>query len=83
MIATCGSVSEAVEEMARCVLRSGTRVSAAVGHAGREMEAAADALAHRILGKKNVPAVERYRVGASVGAHTGTESLGVFWWPKA
>jgi fatty acid-binding protein DegV len=83
MIATCGSVSEAVEEMARYVLHSGTRVSAAVGHAGREMEAAADALAHRILGKKSVPAVERYRVGASVGAHTGTECLGVFWWPPA
>jgi fatty acid-binding protein DegV len=83
MIATCGSVSEAVEEMARHVLHGGTRSSAAVGHAGREMEAAADALAHRILGKESVPAVERYRVGASVGAHTGAESLGVFWWPRA
>ncbi len=80
-IATCGSVSAAVEEMARHVLRRGTRISAAVGHAGREMESAADALAHRILGRKGVSAVERYRVGASVGAHTGSESLGVFWWP--
>ena len=52
MIATCGSVSEAAEEMAGYVLHSGTRVSAAVGHAGREMEAAADALAHRILDKE-------------------------------
>lgn len=81
MIATCGSVSEAVEEMTRYVLDHGTRISAAVGHAGREMEAAADALAHELLRAKGVMAVERYRVGASVGAHTGTESLGVFWWP--
>ena len=83
IITRCGSVSEAVDEMASHVLRSEDRASAAVGHAGREMESAADTLAHMILGRERVPEVERYRVGASVEAHTGAESLGVFWWPRA
>lgn len=74
------SVAEAVEQMAQPVLRSGAG-SVAVGHAGSEMEGAADTLAHRILGAETGLAVERYRVGASVGAHTGPESLGAFWWP--
>lgn len=81
MIATCGCVSEAVEEMARYVLHSGARISAAVGHAGRELEAAADELAHRLPHSNGVLTVERYRVGAAVGAHTGADSFGAFWWP--
>jgi len=81
VIAACETIDEAVDAMTRCVLASGPQVPAAVGYAGREMEPAADALAHRILSTEGALAVERYRVGASVGAHTGAESLGVFWWP--
>lgn len=78
---TCRAIGDAVQAMARHVLRAESRVAAAVGHAGREMEAAADAVAHAILDPERVPTVERYRVGAAVGAHTGSESMGVFWWP--
>ncbi len=53
---------------------------AAVGHAAREVEAEADRLAHDLLGRP-VSTVERYRVAPSVGAHTGPDAYGAFWWP--
>jgi DegV family protein with EDD domain len=76
----CGSEAEAVERMATLTLHDDHAIAAAVGHAGRALEPAADRLAHRLAGA-GVPSVERYRVGASVGAHTGPDSFGVFWWP--
>jgi len=54
----------------------------AVGHAATELEAAADRLAHDLVGA-SVAVVERYRVAPSVGAHTGPDSFGAFWWPAA
>jgi hypothetical protein len=44
------------------------------------MEAAGDVL-ERLLRAGGAAEVERYRVGASVGAHTGADSFGLFWWP--
>jgi DegV family protein with EDD domain len=76
----CASEAEAVERMAMLALRDEPPIAAAVGHAGRALEPAADRLAHR-LSHEGVSAVERYRVGTSVGAHTGPDSFGVFWWP--
>jgi DegV family protein with EDD domain len=75
-----GTVGGAVEAMTHLV-RDSRALAAAVGHAGREVEAGADALAHALVASPGVAAVERYRVGASVGAHTGPETFGVFWWP--
>lgn len=80
-IAECFSRAETVERMATLALSDEGPISAAVGHAGRETEAAANELAHRLVRSDRVLGVERYRVGASVGAHTGADSLGVFWWP--
>lgn len=56
-------------------------VRAAVGHAAASVQAAADALALSLEAQPHVVEVERYRVGAAVGAHTGGQSLGAFWWP--
>lgn len=83
-VAECASVAQSLEAMTRETLR-GMRlpISVAVGHAGRELEAAADELAHRLLRTDGVLTVERYRVGAAVGAHTGPESFGLFWWPTS
>jgi DegV family protein with EDD domain len=78
----CASEAEAVERMASLALHDGQSTAAAVGHAGRALEPAADRLEHR-LADAGVPSVERYRVGASVGAHTGPDSFGVFWWPAS
>jgi fatty acid-binding protein DegV len=70
---------DAAAEMARRILRSRPGL-AAVGHAGAELEVAADRLAHDLL-RASVAVVERYRVTPSVGAHPGPDSYGAFWWP--
>ena len=73
------TLDEAADAMTRLIL--GARAGlVAVGHAGVEVEAAADRLAHDLVAA-SVAAVERYRVGPSVGAHTGPDSFGAFWWP--
>ncbi|HVM16188.1 MAG TPA: DegV family protein [Gaiellaceae bacterium] len=50
----------------------------AVGHAARDVEPLADELAARARAIGG--AVDRYRVGPSVGAHTGPLAFGAFWW---
>ena len=40
-------------------------------------------LAQRIERSGRAARVERYRVGASVGAHTGPDSFGAFWRPAS
>ena len=80
-ISSCATVAETVNTMARSVLAEERTVAVAVGHAGSDMEAPADELAHRLARSPNAAAVERYRVTAAIGAHTGAESFGAFWWP--
>jgi hypothetical protein len=58
-------------------------VRAAVGHAAASTDPAADALAGSLASLAQVVGVERYRVSAAVGAHTGPLSFGAFWWPSA
>lgn len=76
------SIADAVNALGEeAFLRRG-EIAAAVGHAGRETEAAADTV-ERLLRARGAAVVERYRVGASVGAHTGPDCFGLFWWPAA
>lgn len=77
----CASVAEAIGQMTTLVLGDDGPVSAAVGHAGMATQMAADELTHRLERSGRVARVERYRVGASVGAHTGPDSFGAFWQP--
>jgi fatty acid-binding protein DegV len=81
-LSASGSVADAIATMAGMAAREDGRISVAVGHAGRDLEAAADHLAHRLVDLQQVVSVERYRVGAAVGAHTGPKSFGLFWWPS-
>lgn len=80
-LAPCDSAAEAIDAMARLVLSEERTVSVAVGHAARAVEPAADDLAHRLVGQPGIAALERYRIGPAVGAHTGPSSFGLFWWP--
>jgi len=82
-IAACESLEEAVEALLAQIVAHGGPIRTAVGHAARATEPAADALAAALAGSKDVVEVERYRVGPSVGAHTGPFSFGAFWWPAA
>ncbi len=74
------TIEDATEEMARRIAGSGAPSQVAVGYASREVEAAADRLAHDLL-RAGVAPVGRYRVEPSVGAHTGPDSFGAFWRP--
>jgi fatty acid-binding protein DegV len=79
-ISTHASLDEATVAMQRRIL--GARPGlVAVGHAGVEVEPAADRLAHELV-HAGVVAVGRYRFEPSVGAHTGPDSFGAFWWPE-
>lgn len=80
-VAACDSVDQALDTMAPEILREETLIHAAVGHAGTVVKASADALADVLALSPLVLGVERYRVGASVGAHTGPLCFGSFWWP--
>ncbi|HEY5872483.1 MAG TPA: DegV family protein [Gaiellaceae bacterium] len=71
------TIEEATETMTRLAAAAG-RELVAVGHASRDVEAAADRFAHDLL-REGVGAVERYRVYPRVGAHTGPDSFGAFW----
>jgi DegV family protein with EDD domain len=75
------TLDDAALAMTRRILR-GRPGLAAVGHAGAQLEVAADRLAHDLV-RASVVVVERYRVTPSVGAHTGPDCYGAFWWPGA
>jgi DegV family protein with EDD domain len=79
--AGCADEEAAVAAIARRVAASAGPIHAAVGHASATTERAADELAAALRALPDVELVERYRVGAAVGAHTGPLSFGAFWWP--
>ena len=81
-VSESSGIDGAVDRISTCVLLGARPISVAVGHAAREVEAAADELAHQLVRSSLVLAVERYRVGPAVGAHTGPDSFGAFWWPE-
>ncbi len=74
--------ASAVERLAALVLGTNRPVSAAVGHAAGHVEPAADRLAELLGRAATVREVLRYRVGPSVGAHSGGDTFGCFWWAE-
>ena len=80
--AACPDQEQAIEAMVERVAEADRLVRVAVGHAAASTEPAADVLARSLEDLPHVEEVERYRVGAAVGAHTGPLSFGAFWWPS-
>jgi len=78
-LGTVTSPAEAVPTMAGHIRAQGGSPRVAVGYAAASVGPAADAL---VAALAEVEDVLRYRVGPSVGAHTGGSSFGAFWWPK-
>jgi fatty acid kinase fatty acid binding subunit len=72
-----------VEVLAAAAAPCGGHVRAAVGASDRSTFAAAERLAATLRARPEVADVVRYRVGPSVGAHTGAGTFGLFWWPAA
>ncbi|MDH5333613.1 MAG: DegV family protein [Thermoleophilia bacterium] len=72
----------AVDRLVAHVLESAGPLGVAVGHAGPGVREPADRLAATLRRERSVREVVRYRVGPSVGAHTGPDAFGCFWWPS-
>ena len=79
VVGRASSIDEAVEAMAAWVLSGGNSLRVAVGVADRHATPLADALEAAVVGAANVIEVVRYRVGPSVGVHTGPGTAGAFW----
>jgi DegV family protein with EDD domain len=80
VVAQAGDLDEASDLMAARVLGAGTglRVGVAVADAGAEP--LAGSLADRLAGAPDVLELVRYRVGPSVGAHTGPGTVGAVFY---
>jgi fatty acid-binding protein DegV len=77
-----GTVLEAVNATAAAVVGWGTHLKVAVGHADAAMEPIAETLEHAVGETAAVDEVIRYRVGPSVGAHTGPGMVECFMFPS-
>lgn len=81
VVARVPNVVEAVNAMATYAIGCGDRLRVAVGHSDWETAPLADALEASVGEAANVLDVVRYRVGPSVGAHTGPGTAGCFMFP--
>jgi fatty acid-binding protein DegV len=80
-IARVDTVDAAVEAMAAHAIAWGHSLRVAVGIADRGGEPLAAALEHAVRTSGDVREVVQYRVGPSVGAHTGPGTAGCFMFP--
>jgi fatty acid-binding protein DegV len=75
------SMVDAVDSMAELAVRWGEQVRVGVGLADRASAAVAEALAAAVGEAASVVEVVRYRVGPSVGGHTGPGTVGLYVLP--
>lgn len=80
-IATVGDVEEAAEVMAKRVLAAGAALRVGVAVADQTTASIAEALEDRLRGRPEIKEVVRYRVGPSVGVHTGPGTSGAVFYP--
>ena len=83
VIATASDVDACADAMAGVARAWGTGLRAAVGTADRDTAELADALEASLATADEIVEVVRYRIGPSVGAHTGPGTAGAFFWPAA
>ena len=74
-------LDDAAEVMASFVEEWGTGLRVGVGVADAGTRALGDALASRLVDADEVLEVVRYRIGPSVGVHTGPGSVGACYYP--
>ncbi len=78
VLARCDTMLDTVHAMAAYALGWGEHLFVAVGHSDASSLPIADALADAVGAAANVSEVVRYRVGPSVGVHTGPGTAGLF-----
>ncbi|MGH9183031.1 MAG: DegV family protein [Acidimicrobiales bacterium] len=81
VVGEAADVEGAVEAMARHVLASGSSLRVGVGMADAATGPLARALEDRLRRAPEVREVVRYRIGPSVGAHTGPGTVGAYFYP--
>ena len=81
VVGTAATLAEAADVMADRVTAAGTRLRVAVGVADADAAALVGALEDRLRGHEQVLEMVRYRVGPSVGVHSGPGTAGAFFYP--
>ncbi len=81
IVGQVANVEFAADVMADQVRTAGSSLRVGVGLADPATTPLAQALEDRLLGASEVLDVVRYRVGPSVGAHTGPGTVGAVWYP--
>ena len=82
VVGRAADLDGAVEAMAGHVLAAGPSLRVGVGVADAASAALSQALEQRLDGAPAVREVVRYRIGPSVGAHTGPGTAGAFFYPS-
>ncbi|MGH9179009.1 MAG: DegV family protein [Acidimicrobiales bacterium] len=82
-VAQARTVDEAAEAMAAAVLESGPGLRVGISVADAAGTPVREALERRLAGAPEVVDLVRYRVGPSVGVHTGPGTAGAMWYPPA
>lgn len=80
VIGTSDMAEELCDIMATAMHCDGRPIRAAIGLADRVAEPFWQGLEERLSGRADVADLVRYRVGPSVGAHTGPGTAGGFWY---
>ncbi len=75
------SIDDGVELMADQLLAGAQRVVVAVGRSSQETDPVTDALIERLQAAPAVAELVEYRVGPSIAAHTGPNTVGGFSFP--
>ena len=83
VVGTAATTAEAADVMAGRVTAAGPRLRVAVGVADAAAAAVAGAIEDRLQGDERVLEVVRYRVGPSVGVHSGPGTAGAFFYPAS
>ena len=82
-VAQARTVDEAADAMAAAVLESGQGLRVGISVADAAGAPVREALEARLAGAPEVVDLVRYRVGPSVGVHTGPGTAGAMWYPPA
>ena len=80
-VAQARTVDEAADAMANAVLGGGERLRVGISVADAAGAPVREALERRLAGAPQILDMVRYRVGPSVGAHTGPGTAGAMWYP--
>jgi DegV family protein with EDD domain len=81
VVGTAATLAEAADVMADRVTGAGARLRVAVGVADADAAPLVSALEDRLRGHERVLEMVRYRVGPSVGVHSGPGTAGAFFYP--